>query len=195
MKQKLLLIVSILAALCLNGCGSSRTDPETEALREQITQLQQQVSELQEQIISESAEEPQEIPAAPEPPSEGTEDGSVPATAPDTENAPAESDPALSTTRTMEELAGLVSAFEEKVKNAVPSGNASEDIEQFLTLKQEEKQIDDQLDLHEDELEYLYRNNRLSRDEYRALERELERLEDRLDTAEDQMEYTFGIDD
>ena len=68
-------------------------------------------------------------------------------------------------------------------------------MEQFLTLKQEEKKIDNDLDLHEDELEYLYRNGSLSRDEYRTLERELERLEDRLDAAEDELEYIFGIDD
>lgn len=95
----------------------------------------------------------------------------------------------------MEELNALVSAYEEKADSAVPSGSASEDMEQFFALKQEEKSIDDTLDLHEDELEYLYRNNQLSRDEYKTLERELDRLEDRLDAAEDKLEYTFGIDD
>ncbi len=95
----------------------------------------------------------------------------------------------------MEELTAMVSAYEETAGAAVPSGTAADDMEQFLTLKQEEKKIDNDLDLHEDELEYLYRNGSLSRDEYRTLERELERLEDRLDAAEDELEYIFGIDD
>ena len=68
-------------------------------------------------------------------------------------------------------------------------------MESFFNLKQEEKEIDHALDLHEDELEYLYRQNTLTRDEYRKLERELEQLEDRLDQAEDDLEYLFGIDD
>ena len=68
-------------------------------------------------------------------------------------------------------------------------------MEQFFVLKQEEKQIDDCLDRHEDELEYLYHNGSLTRDDYKKLERELERLEDKLDDAEDRLEYTFGIDD
>lgn len=51
------------------------------------------------------------------------------------------------------------------------------------------------LDRHEDELEYLYKNNSLTREEYKKLERDLERLEDQLDDAEDQLEYLFGIDD
>ena len=68
-------------------------------------------------------------------------------------------------------------------------------MEQFFSLKKEENEIDDALDLHEDELEYLYRNNFLTREEYKKSERELEKLEDRLDDAEDHLEYTFGIND
>jgi predicted nucleic acid-binding Zn-ribbon protein len=102
---------------------------------------------------------------------------------------------ALTTTHSLEELADVITAYEEKVNAAAPSGNASEDMEQFMDLKQEEKTIDQDLDLHEDELEYLYRNGSLSREEYKSLERELERLEDRLDAAEDLLEYTFGMDD
>ena len=44
------------------------------------------------------------------------------------------------------------------------------------------------LDLQEDELEYLYKNKYLTREEYKKLERDLERLEDQLDDAEDQLE-------
>lgn len=55
--------------------------------------------------------------------------------------------------------------------------------------------MDNNLDNHEDELEFLYRNNFLSREEYNQLKRELERLEDKLDDAENKLEYVFGIDD
>lgn len=68
-------------------------------------------------------------------------------------------------------------------------------MEQFFLLKQEEKQIDDSLDVHEDELEYLYKSNYLTRDEYKKSEQELETLEDRLDDVENELEITFGIDD
>ena len=68
-------------------------------------------------------------------------------------------------------------------------------MQELCNVKQEEKEIGDQLDRHEDELEYLYRSNALSREEYRTLDRELELLEDRLDASEDLLEYTFGMDD
>lgn len=99
------------------------------------------------------------------------------------------------TTYTIEELSSMVDAFVQKAGAAEPSGTASEDMEQFFALKQEEKQIDDLLDHHEDELEYLYKVQSLTRDDYKRLERELELLEDTLDAAEDQLERMFGIED
>lgn len=111
----------------------------------------------------------------------------------DTASVPSEG--SASTTYTMEELADMVDAFADKVRASSPNGEVSESTEQFFTLKQEEKQIDDHLDVHEDELEAQYRGGTLTRDEYKELERELERLEDRLDDAEDELEYIFGIDD
>ncbi|MDE6365806.1 MAG: hypothetical protein K2L86_16375 [Lachnospiraceae bacterium] len=99
------------------------------------------------------------------------------------------------TTYTMEELSSMVDAFVQKAGAAVPSGTASQDMEQFFALKQEQKQIDDLLDHHEDELEYLYKTQSLTREDYKRLERELEMMEDELDAAEDRLEYAFGIDD
>ncbi len=99
------------------------------------------------------------------------------------------------TTYTMDELSVLVDAFVAKAVSAVPSGQAAQDMEQFFALKQEEKQIDDALDRHEDELEYLYKKGSLTRDEYKQLDHKLELLEDQLDDIEDQLEYVFGIED
>ena len=89
----------------------------------------------------------------------------------------------------------MVESFVTKANAAVPSGTASQDMEQFFAFKQEEKQIDDLLDQHEDELEYLYKKQSLAKDEYKRLERELDLLDDKLDAAKDQLEFVFGIDD
>ncbi|HBV82268.1 MAG: hypothetical protein OSJ73_10095 [Lachnospiraceae bacterium] len=101
----------------------------------------------------------------------------------------------IKTTNTMADLSSLVEAFVTKANAAVPSGTVSQDMEQFFAFKQEEKQIDDLLDQHEDELEYLYKKQSLTRDEYKRLERELDLLDDKLDAAKDQLEFVFGIDD
>ncbi len=101
----------------------------------------------------------------------------------------------IKTTNTMADLSSLVEVFVTKANAAVPSGTVSQDMEQFFAFKQEEKQIDDLLDQHEDELEYLYKKQSLTRDEYKRLERELDLLDDKLDAAKDQLEFVFGIDD
>ena len=195
-KQTFLLTATVTAALSLTGCQSGSADAHNEELRQQISQLEQQIQDLEEQITSVNEAASKDSSAAQNTPADQSPQETAPAANPDPEaEAPPEDTSSLSTTYTMEELNALVSAYEEKADSAVPSGSASEDMEQFFALKQEEKSIDDTLDLHEDELEYLYRNNQLSRDEYKTLERELDRLEDRLDAAEDKLEYTFGIDD
>ena len=99
------------------------------------------------------------------------------------------------TTYTMDELSVMVDAFVAKAVAAEPSGQTAQDMEQFFALKQEEKQIDDALDRHEDELEYLYKKGSLTRDEYKQLDHKLELLEDQLNDIEDQLEYVFGIED
>lgn len=193
MKQHLLLTVGIASALCLSGCQSKQTDMENEALRQQIEQLEQQIQDLEQKVGSDSEPAPETAPPASEAPAEDRTDPPAQPAEPAAEVPDASGSPA--TTHTLEELTNMVAAYEEKVNAASSTGSASDDMEQFLTLKQEEKDIDHALDRHEDELEALYRKGSLTRDEYRPLERELERLEDRLDAAEDTLEYTYGIDD
>ncbi|MFG6369622.1 MAG: hypothetical protein K1W16_14645 [Lachnospiraceae bacterium] len=101
----------------------------------------------------------------------------------------------MGTTYTMEDLNRVVEEFVTKVNTIVPSEAVSENMEQFFAFKQEEKQIDDMLDQYEDELEYLYKRQSLTRDAYKKLERELDLLDDKLGAAEDQLEFVFGIDD
>ncbi|MCI9008581.1 MAG: hypothetical protein HFI13_10785 [Lachnospiraceae bacterium] len=190
MKQNVLFALGLMTALSLSGCQSKQTDTESEALRQQITQLEQQIQNLEQQISSDSESTPENNTAPTQAPAE---DNAAPE-APASNETPADT-PSPSTTDTLEELTAQVAAYEEKVSSAASSGSPSEDMDQFFTLKQEEKKIDDDLDRYEDELEYLYRKGSLTRDDYRSLERELERLEDRLDAAEDTLEYIYGIDD
>ena len=68
-------------------------------------------------------------------------------------------------------------------------------MDKFLNLKREGNDIEERLDLYEDRLEQKYRNEEISREEYRAEERKIEALEDRLDQAEDTLEAAYGIKD
>lgn len=166
-----IVIVTTLLTGCQSNAGSSA---ETEALKEQIAQLEKQIAALEQQAANNNVA------------NNNVANNSV-----TKDNA---ADEAL-TTYTMQELESMVGAFVQKADAAALSGSAAQDLEQFFALKQEEKQIDDLLDHHEDELEDLYKVQSLTREDYKRLERELERLEDKLDAAEDQLEYMFGIDD
>lgn len=186
--------------LLLTGCRSGSDDKEIELLKEQISQLEQQITTMEQQnaateqqnsaMEQQSSVMEQQAPTAQQ---QNTIADNNTQTQPPAASSDQSGQTTLSTTNTMEELTAMVDAYVEKANTVI--GTASGDIEQFFSLKQEEKQIDNALDLHEDELEKLYRQNALTRDEYKSLERELEKLEDRLDDAEDQLEYTFGIDD
>ncbi|MCM1254373.1 MAG: hypothetical protein NC321_16260 [Clostridium sp.] len=191
MKKKVTIAAGMTVFVLLTGCQSASDSAETEALKEQINQLEQQVAELQQQNTAQNqttaAEDNQvqaQTPAA---------DNQVQTQAPATDNGTLTAS-SQTTTHTMEELTAMVEAYVEKANAAAPAGT-SDDMETFFSLKQEEKQINDLLDIHEDELKRLYHQNALSRDEYKNLEWELEKLEDDLDNAEDNLERTFGIDD
>jgi len=178
MKKKFLLYTGIMTVLLLSGCQPAAANPETEALKDQITRLEQQIADLEQQQTSQV-----------------TESGNVSGTTDNDSASESPSSEAPSTTYTIDQLTAMVDDYAEKVSAASPSGTAAENIEQFFSLKKEENEIDDALDLHEDELEYLYQNHFLTREEYKKSERELEKLEDRLDDAEDHLEYIFEIDD
>lgn len=92
-------------------------------------------------------------------------------------------------------LKSAVEAAADKVNSTTPSGSASEQREQFYTLKNELDDIDHQLDLYDDNLENEYRSGSIDASAYRQQERDIDALEDILDTAEDRLEVLFGIDD
>lgn len=194
-------VLAVAAVLMLTGCQSNAgNSAETEALKEQIARLEQQISDLEQRQsasdanIGGSARSQEDRSAADSQMQESdTSDG----TSHQSHRSAADSGNAATglTTYTMEELSALVEDFTAKAGAAVPGGNGAQDMELFFALKQEEKQIDDALDYHEDELEYLYKKGSLTREEYKKQERELELLEDKLDDMEDQLEYRFGIDD
>ena len=171
MKKRTLLAIGAVTVLLLTGCQSSSSNAETEALKEQVAQLEQQIADLQ------TADSSDDTAAA--------DTGTADTAAADTGSS--------STTYTLEELTTMVNDYVTKANAATPSG--SNDMEQFFSLKQEANQIDNELEIHENELERQYRDGTLTRDEFRTNERELDHLEDLLDAAEDQLEYVFGIDD
>lgn len=190
MKKRTFIIAGIMTALLLTGCQSNTNNAETEALKQQIAQLEQQVTALEQQGTEETLTDAAANDAATGTGEQGAENNN------DQEQAAtASGQTTTATTHTMEELTEMVDAFVEKAGAASPTGTESENLEQFFSLKQEENQIDDSLDLHEDELEAQYRQGALTREDYKALERELDKLEDKLDLAEDRLELTFGIKD
>ncbi|MDE7478287.1 MAG: hypothetical protein K2M91_10110 [Lachnospiraceae bacterium] len=193
--------VTVIAAFLLTGCQSKTNSAETEALKQQIAQLEQQVSDLEQQAAQNNT--PQKTPA-------GVQSDNQEQKPPETEINSSENVAEISsqpmqsqsdtsidglTTYTMADLSAMVESYVAKAGAATPTGTVSENMELFFALKQEEKQIDDTLDRHEDELENLYRKKTLTREEYNRLERELDLLEDKLDDMEDQLEFVFGIDD
>ena len=81
------------------------------------------------------------------------------------------------------------------VNNAKTSTNASENHEQFYTLKRQVDAVDDELDKLDDEFEYAYQMKEISFETYKARERAIEKLEDELELAEEALENKYGIDD
>ena len=62
-------------------------------------------------------------------------------------------------------------------------------------MKKEFKDLEDQLDAREDELEAEYRAKKLERKDYTDYNKQLDRVEDYLDGIEEQLELKFGVDD
>ncbi len=194
MKKRTLLAIGAITVLLLTGCQSSSSNAETEALKEQVAQLEQQIADLQTSDSSDDTAAADNTAAADAQAADTSANAGTDAAADTgtTDTAAADTG-SSSTTYTLEELTTMVNDYVAKAEAAAPSG--SNDMEQFFSLKQEANQIDNELEIHENELERQYRDGTLTRDEFRTNERELDHLEDLLDAAEDQLEYVFGIDD
>lgn len=194
MKKRTLLAIGAITVLLLTGCQSSSSNAETEALKEQVAQLEQQIADLQTADSSDNTTAADDTAAADAQAADTSANAGTDAAADTgtTDTAAADTG-SSSTTYTLEELTTMVNDYVAKAEAAAPSG--SNDMEQFFSLKQEANQIDNELEIHENELERQYRDGTLTRDEFRTNERELDHLEDLLDAAEDQLEYVFGIDD
>lgn len=193
MRKRNLIAAGIITALLLTGCQSG-TNTSSDNTSSAAIQEQAVTSTQPETATDTSTDNTTEAPADGAAESDGTETASTGTPA---DTSAAQTDLQKDTgvvTYTFEELTALVTAFEEKVAAAAPTGTDS-DLETFFSLKQEENQIDDALDLYEDALELQYRNGTLTREDCKTQERELEQLEDILDRAEDDLEFTFGIDD
>ncbi len=217
MKKKIrFTFIMVMAAFFLSGCQSDDDRAETEALRQQVDDLQRQISELQQGTSSndisstesagqtsqnvDNAQAEQNAQNADNPQTgqntQNTDNAQTGQNAQNADNPLAETGESLSTetSDTMADLTGMVDAFVQKA-GQISLSSTGDVFDQFLSLKKESNQIETQIDAYEDTLEKQYRDGTLSRDKYRELEQELEALEDSLDNAEDTLETIFGIDD
>lgn len=182
-KKTILTLAALTTALGLTACGSQ--NDETAQLKEQVAQLEQQVKDLQSETPDNGTQD-----AAASPTGEAEETALAEETAaPDTQQKSAANTPNLSV------ISELVQDLETRIQDAVPTGSAQEQREQFYALKGEIDSVDHELDALDDELEAQHRSGSLDDSTYREQERELDALEDQLDRCEDQLELTFGIDD
>lgn len=165
MKKTLFIIPGLLMALSLSGCQSNFNNPSTNSTN----------------LSSEAAATNSTSEAIPSQDINTSQDS--------TDSAQAESK-----SYTLEELTTMVEDFEQKTKD-ITSNNTGSDMEQFLSLNKERKQIERHLDDYEDVLEKQYRDGSLSRDEYKKREQQLDALDDRLDDVEDRLEIAFNIVD
>ncbi len=195
MKKKIGFIFTfIMTAFLLSGCQSDAERAETEALKQQINDLQNQLSELQQgTAANENASTESPAPQTQDVQNSEQQQAPLPQETPDTQTESTESLSA-GISDTIGELTSLVDDFVQKGEQASLS-STGDAFDQFLSLKKESNQIETQIDAFEDELERQYRDGTLSWDEYRDAERELESLEDSLDHAEDNLERIFGVDD
>ena len=172
-KLRLLGLLTVLVfSFTLAGCGID-DDSETQELESKVEQLEQEITNL-EKNNSQSA----------------SSDDSA-----SSSGQTADQTSAQTSDDTLETLESAVNDVVTKADSAQASGSDQENQDQFFTLKDELKSVENRLDLFDDTIEAQYRQGTLSLEEYRSQEHSLETLEDQLDTAEDKLEYTFGIDD
>ncbi len=168
-KLRLLGLLTVLVfSFTLAGCGID-DDSETQELESKVEQLEQEITNL-EKNNSQSASSDDSASSSGQTSDQTSDD-------------------------TLETLESAVNDVVTKADSAQASGSDQENQDQFFTLKDELKSVENRLDLFDDTIEAQYRQGTLSLEEYRSQEHSLETLEDQLDTAEDKLEYTFGIDD
>lgn len=168
-KLRLLGLLTVLVfSFTLAGCGID-DDSETQELESKVEQLEQEITNL-EKNNSQSASSDDSASSSGQTSAQTSDD-------------------------TLETLESAVNDVVTKADSAQASGSDQENQDQFFTLKDELKSVENRLDLFDDTIEAQYRQGTLSLEEYRSQEHSLETLEDQLDTAEDKLEYTFGIDD
>ena len=186
-KLKLLGLSAIMAfSFTLVGCGIDN-DAETRELESKVQQLEQEITNLEKNNGQSTTSED---PAASSSSAAPAADNSGQQTAQSSGQAAT-----LTSDDTLETLEQAVNDVVAKAESAQPSGSAQENRDQFFSLKDELKSVENRLDLFDNTIESQYRQGTLSLDNYRSQERTLEVLEDQLDMAEDRLEYTFGMDD
>ena len=205
MRKKLIFTVGMLSLLLLTGCQNQNSVYETKQLKEQISKLEQEVKDLKKQSQQSESNHPATEDTTEKPAQDSTDQTDT-----DTQEGQSETQGQADTgagqmnlqdsqgdmqNDTVDKLTELVEEFVARAEASKPEGTEHEQMNQFLDLKREGNDIEERLDLYEDRLEQKYRNEEISREEYRAEERKIEALEDRLDQAEDTLEAAYGIKD
>ncbi len=182
MKRKRIIVAAgltlVLASSALTGCSDDRED----RLEDKLDKLEQQVTDLENKKSGTGSD------------SSGA-DSSTSGAADQGQDTQGQGGLTSAGSTDYDSLKSAVEAAADKVNSTTPSGSASEQREQFYTLKNELDDIDHQLDLYDDNLENEYRSGSIDASAYRQQERDIDALEDILDTAEDRLEVLFGIDD
>lgn len=191
MKKSNILIIGLAAAFLLSGCKSDSDSADNGEIKQQTAEVEQNSDINQNNGQVESTEQDGAA-------GQGqTSNTSVQGQSSGQGVTTSRKDTAGQdgTTHTVEELRSMVNNFVQKIDNLTTDKTNTKDREQFLSLKNEEEQIDNSLDIYEDEIENKYRNQSITKNEFDEIENEIEILEDMLDDAEDRLEDVFGIDD
>lgn len=171
MKKRKIIVAGLLLTLITVFAAGCKDNDREDYLEDKVEQLEQQVTELEKKDTADSASKSQ------------------------SDNQEGDAGSSASTASDYETLQASVNDISDKINSATPTGSASEQRDQYYTLKQELDGADHQLDLYDDSLEDQYHSGALEASDYREQERKIDELEDILDNAEDSLERLFGIDD
>ncbi len=189
MKGKIAIILAIgLAAALLCACAQPKgQSADMAAMQQQLDRQAAELAALQEELAQAQQAPP---PAQPAASTSTVASGAAPTAVSNVDTLPP---PAATETQTPPADYGLP-GLTERVEAMVAQMETATEQTLFDALF-EAKALENEIDAQDDAVERDYRQNLISRDDYRSIERELELLEERLNQAEDSMEYRLGYDD
>ncbi|WP_290776543.1 hypothetical protein [Anaerofustis sp.] len=105
-------------------------------------------------------------------------------------------------TEDLDEIGKKITDFEKEVKDigksvdkAKAGSSRSDNIDKYSKLSSKIKKVETEIDMYDDDMELLFREGSLCKNDYRSIEKKLDMLDDDLGYFEDKIEYIYGIDD